>query len=55
MVLSIQEEIPSGPEAVLEGRLEMRVRTSFTVHKNSAGQEGEEWKEEGEAKGRRKY
>ena len=33
--LSIQEEIPSGPEAGLEGRLEMKERMSFSEHKSS--------------------
>ena len=31
--------MPSGPEAVLDGRLEMRERISFSEHKSSLGQE----------------
>ena len=36
--LSIQEEIPSGPDAVLEGRFEMRETMSLSEHKRELGQ-----------------
>ena len=37
--LSIQEEMPSGPEEVLQGRFDMRVMMSLSVQRNSLGQE----------------
>ena len=37
--LSIREEMPSGPEEVLQGRFEMRVMMSLSVQRNSLGQE----------------
>ena len=37
--LSIREEMPSGPEEVLQGRFDMRVMTSLSVQRNSLGQE----------------
>ena len=38
--LSIQEEMPSGPEEVLEGRFEMREIVSLSEHRREEGQEG---------------
>ena len=42
--LSIREEMPSGPEEVLQGRFEMRVMMLLSVQRNSLGQE---WGREG--------
>ena len=48
--LSIREEMPSGPEEVLQGRFDMRVMMSLSVQRNSLGQEwgrGGGWGREG--------
>ena len=37
MDLSIQEEMPSGPEEVLGGRFEMREIMSLSVHSSETG------------------
>ena len=39
VAFSIQEEMPSGPDVVLEGRFEMRVTMSLSEHKSEVGQE----------------
>ena len=44
VVLSIQDEMPSGPEAVSEGSWEIRQRMPFSVQRSSSvqGKGGEE-------------
>ena len=38
VALSIQDEMPSGPEAVLDGSWEIRQRMPFSVQRSSSGQ-----------------